>query len=123
MTGGQMAPTTLIGQKTTTSQQGRTAPLHGHPIKISEMFAQMDGVAYLERVTVTNPRHIRNAKKAIMKAFQYQQEKRGFTMVEILSTCPVNWGLKPLDALKWVESTMVPFYPLQVFKDAGESHE
>lgn len=123
MTGGQMAPTTLIGQKTTTSPMGRIIANHGNPIKISEMFSQIDGVAYLERVTVTNPKHIRNAKKAIKKAFQYQQEKRGFTMVEILSTCPVNWGIKPVDALQWVETAMIPIFPLKVFKDTGEQHE
>lgn len=123
MTGGQMAPTTLIGQKTTTSQFGRVVGQHGNPIKISEIFSQIEGVAYLERVTVTNPKHIRNAKKAIKKAFQYQQEKRGFTMVEILSTCPVNWGIKPVDSLKWLEEHMIPVFPLKVFKDLGEKHE
>jgi 2-oxoglutarate/2-oxoacid ferredoxin oxidoreductase subunit beta len=123
MTGGQMAPTSLIGQKTTTSPFGRVLQQHGSPIKVSEMFATIDGVAYLERVTVTSPKHIRNAKKAIKKAFQYQQEKRGFTMVEILSTCPVNWGIKPVDSLKWLEEHMIPVFPLKLFKDTGEHHE
>ena len=100
MTGGQMAPTTLIGQKTTTSQEGRDISLHGNPIKISEIFAQIDGVAYLERVALYDPKHVILAKKAIKKAFQYQSEKRGFTMIEILSTCPVNWGINRVYRLK-----------------------
>ncbi len=120
MTGGQMAPTTLIGQKTTTSQDGRNRALTGGPIKISEIFSQIEGVAYLERVSVTNPKQLIKAKKAIKKAFTYQKEKRGFTLVEVLSTCPVNWGMTPVDALKWVETNMVPVFPLGVFKDAGE---
>ncbi len=123
MTGGQMAPTSLIGQKTTTSPFGRTVVQHGSPIKIAEMFSQIDGVAYLERCSVFNPRQVRNAKKAIKKAFQYQIEKKGFTMVEILSSCPVNWGKTPIDALKWIEDSMVPVFPMKVFKDIGESHE
>lgn len=123
MTGGQMAPTTLIGQKTTTSQSGRSQTQHGAPIRISEIFAQIEGVAYLERVTVTNPKHIRNAKKAIKKAFEYQSQKKGFTMVEILSTCPVNWGMKPVDSLKWLEEHMIPVFPLGVFKDKEANHE
>ena len=120
MTGGQMAPTTLIGQKTTTSQDGRNRALTGGPIKISEIFSQIEGVAYLERVSVTTPKQLIKAKKAIKKAFTYQKEKRGFTLVEVLSTCPVNWGMTPVDALKWVETNMVPVFPLGVFKDAGE---
>jgi 2-oxoglutarate ferredoxin oxidoreductase subunit beta len=123
MTGGQMAPTTLLGQKTTTSQTGRTQAQHGNPIRISEIFAQIEGVAYMERVTVTSPKHIRNAKKAIKKAFEYQQQKKGFTMIEILSTCPVNWGMKPVDALKWLEDSMIPVFPLGVFKDKEANHE
>jgi len=122
MTGGQMAPTTLPGQKTTTSQSGRDVHLQGYPIKVSEIFAQIQGVAYLERVTVTSPKQLIKAKKAIKKAFQYQQEKRGFTMVEVLSTCPVNWGMTPVDAMKWVDSNMVPVFPLGVFKDTGEQN-
>ncbi|MBU0997738.1 MAG: hypothetical protein KKE16_06830 [Firmicutes bacterium] len=122
MTGGQMAPTTLIGQRTTTSQDGRNQVLTGSPIKISEIFSQIDGVAYLERVSVTNPKQLIKAKKAIKKAFTYQKEKRGFTLIEVLSTCPVNWGMTPVDALKWVESNMVPVFPLGVFKDAGEKN-
>ncbi|MCX5774897.1 MAG: thiamine pyrophosphate-dependent enzyme [Firmicutes bacterium] len=117
MTGGQMAPTTLEGQKTTTSQAGRNHLVQGNPIKISEMFSQIDGVAYLERVTMTSPAAVRKAKAAIKKAFTYQMEKKGFTMVEILSTCPVNWGMTPVDAMEWIDSTMTKTYKLGVFKD------
>lgn len=120
MTGGQMAPTTLIGQKTTTSQDGRDRIATGSPIKISEMFSQIDGVKYLERVTVTSPANIRKTKAAIKKAFQFQQAKAGFTMIEVLSTCPVNWGMKPLDAMKWIDETMTKVYPLKVFKDGSD---
>ncbi|MDD3126967.1 MAG: thiamine pyrophosphate-dependent enzyme [Candidatus Izemoplasmatales bacterium] len=120
MTGGQMAPTSLIGQKTTTSQTGRKSDVHGNPIHISEMFSQIEGVAYLERVSVCNPRQVRNAKKAIKKAFTYQMEKKGFTMIEVLSSCPVNWGMTPVDALKWIEEKMTPVFPLKVFKDLGD---
>ncbi len=123
MTGGQMAPTSLIGQKTTTSQDGRNQADHGNPIKISEMFKTIEGVAYLERVAVNNPKNVIRAKKAIKKAFKYQKEKRGFTMIEVLSSCPVNWGMKPVDALKWIESDMIPNYPLGVFKDKGADDE
>jgi 2-oxoglutarate ferredoxin oxidoreductase subunit beta len=123
MTGGQMAPTSLIGQRTTTSQDGRKAEFHGSPIKISEMFSTIDGVAYLERVSVYDPKNVMKAKKAIKKAFQYQKEKRGFTMVEIVSTCPVNWGMKPTDAVKWVQTDMLPVFPLGVFKDKGDQNE
>jgi 2-oxoglutarate/2-oxoacid ferredoxin oxidoreductase subunit beta len=123
MTGGQMSPTSLIGQKTTTSQSGRNLATQGSPIKISEMFQHIDGVAYLERVSVFNPRQVRNAKKAIKKAFTYQIEKKGFTMIEVLSSCPVNWGKSPIDSMKWIEESMVPVFPLGVFKDVGETHE
>lgn len=122
MTGGQMAPTTLVGQKTTTSQMGRDPQTQGFPIKISEMFSQIEGVAYLERVALYDPKHVLKAKKAIKKAFQYQMENRGFTMIEVLSTCPVNWGMHPVDALKWVKTHMEPIYPLGVFKDKGDQH-
>ena len=119
MTGGQMAPTSLIGQKTTTSQDGRDVAHHGNPIKISEMFSTIEGVAYLERVAAYDPKHVINAKRAIKKAFQYQMENKGFTMVEIVATCPVNWGLKPVDAMKWSKEAMEPVFPLGVFKDKG----
>lgn len=117
MTGGQMAPTTLIGQKTTTSQSGRDAKSQGYPISISEMLSTIEGSAYIERVSVHDPKHVIKAKKGIKKAFTYQKEKRGFTLIEVLSSCPVNWGMKPIDALKWVEENMVKQYPLGVYKD------
>jgi 2-oxoglutarate ferredoxin oxidoreductase subunit beta len=120
MTGGQMAPTTLPGQKTTTSQSGRNPALQGNPILISEMFAQIKGAAYVERVMMTNPQNYRKVKAAVKKAFTYQMEKRGFTIVEILSTCPVNWGMEPIDAMKWVESDMVKYFPLGVYKDVAK---
>lgn len=123
MTGGQMAPTTLIGQKTTTSQKGRSHELTGGPMKVCEMLQAVDGVAYLERVSATSPKNVIKAKAAIKKAFQYQQEKRGFTLIEVLSTCPVNWGITPVEAMKWVDEQMTPVFPLKVFKDAGITHE
>ena len=117
MTGGQMAPTSLIGQKTTTSQDGRNQAQHGNPIHIAEMFSTIEGVAYLERVAAYDPKHVINAKRAIKKAFQYQMENKGFTMVEVVATCPVNWGMKPVDAMKWSKEAMEPVFPLGVFKD------
>lgn len=123
MTGGQMAPTTLLGQKTTTSPEGRNKFDHGFPIKISEMFKEIDGVAYLERLTVGTPAKVKKAKKSIRKAFEYQMAKKGFTMLEFLSTCPVNWGMTPIDAINYVENTTVKTYPLKVFKDIGENND
>lgn len=120
MTGGQMAPTTLIGQKTTTSQKGRNSDTQGFPIKVSEMFQHLDGVAYLERVALTSAQNVVKVKKAIKKAFQYQLEGRGFTMIEVLSTCPVNWGMSPIDSMKWVNEKMIPVFPLGVYKDVGK---
>lgn len=120
MTGGQMAPTTLVGQKATTSPFGRDKDHAGSPIRISEMLATLDGPAYIERVTVTTPAHVRKAKRAIKKAFQTQIEGKGFTMVEVLSTCPTNWGLTPVEALRWLEENMIPYYPLGVYKAPEE---
>jgi 2-oxoglutarate ferredoxin oxidoreductase subunit beta len=117
MTGGQMAPTTLLGQKTTTSPLGRDAKVNGNPIRVSEMLATLDGPALIERVSVHDVKHVLAAGKAIKKAFKYQIEGRGFTMIEVLSTCPTNWGQTPVEALKWVESSMIPQYPLGVFKE------
>lgn len=123
MTGGQMAPTTLMGQRTTTSPEGRNKLDHGSPIKISEMFKEIDGVAYLERLSVGTPAKVRKAKKSIKKAFEYQMSGKGFTMLEFLSTCPVNWGMTPIDAINYVENTTVKTYPLKVFKDIGEKDD
>ncbi len=117
MTGGQMAPTTLIGQKTTTSPLGRTVEQAGMPMRMAEMLSTLDGVAYAERVCLTDIPNLNKAKKAIKKAFQLQMEGAGFTFVEILSTCPTNWGFSPLDANKWLKENMVPYYPLGVVKD------
>ncbi len=122
MTGGQMAPTSLVGQKTTTSPMGKTSINHGGTLKISEIFSKIDNAYYIERVSVHNPVEIRKAKKALKKAFTYQEEKRGFTMIEFLSTCPVNWGLTPVESLKWVQNNMIPIFPLGVYKDNGEGN-
>ncbi len=120
MTGGQMAPTTLVGQKTTTSQTGREKPLAGAPLKVSEMFATIPGTAFVERVSVDTPANVRKAKKAIKKAFQAQVEGKGFSMVEVLSTCPTNWGMEPKDALVWLRENMMPYYPLGNFRNPWE---
>lgn len=116
MTGGQMAPTTLIGWKTETSPYGREAKVEGNPIRITEMIAQLDGPAYLARTAVNNPKNILATKKAIRKAFQAQIKDLGFSMVEILSTCPTNWGFSPVASLARIEDEMMKFYPLGEFK-------
>lgn len=116
MTGGQMAPTTLIGQKATTCPQGRDAELTGYPIRMCELLTSLETPAYIERVSLAKP-YITKAKKAIKKAFQNQIDRKGFNFVEILSTCPTNWGLSPLDAFDWQMKNMIPYYPLGVFKD------
>ena len=118
MTSGQMAPTSLIGQITTTSPYGRDANLHGYPINVSEMLATLQGAVYIERVAVNNIKNIRAAKKAIKKAFLIQKMGLGFTMVEVLSTCPTNWGKDPVESLKVIEEKMIPQYPLGIFKGA-----
>lgn len=116
MTGGQMAPTTLLGQVSTTSPYGRSIEANGFPIKVCEMLSTLDGAVYVERVSVNDIKNINNAKKAIKKAFQVQMAGLGFSIVEILSTCPTNWGLKPVDAMKWLEKNMMANYPLGNFK-------
>lgn len=117
MTGGQMAPTTLPGQKTQTSPYGRDVEAVGYPVKVCEMLSQVDGATYLERVAVNNVPNVKKAKAAIKKAFQNQLEGKGFSLVEVLSTCPTNWGLAPDKALAWLEENMIPYYPLGVYKD------
>ena len=117
MTGGQMAPTSLIGQVTQTSPYGRDPKTQGMPIRICELLASLDAPAYLERVAVNSVAHVRQAEKAILKAFTNQVEGRGFSLVEVLSTCPTNWGLTPEKACRFVEEQMIPFYPLGCFKD------
>ena len=119
MTGGQMAPTTLEGQVTQTSPYGRDLKTQGHPVRVCELLSQTGGAAYLERVAVDSVSNIKKAKAAIKKAFQYQIEGRGFSLVEVLSTCPTNWGLAPEEAVKWLRENMIPFYPLGVYKDKG----
>ncbi len=116
MTGGQMAPTTLPGQRTTSSPAGRDIEVHGFPLKMSEILAVMDGSAYVVRRSLHNVANIRKAKKAIRQAFEVQQQGLGFSMVELLSSCPTNWGLTPGDALKWIEEHMVPVFPLGDYK-------
>ncbi|MBP1559836.1 MAG: 2-oxoglutarate oxidoreductase [Oscillospiraceae bacterium] len=119
MTGGQMAPTTLPGQVTQTTPYGRDPKLMGYPVRVCEMLATLSGTALAQRVAVNSVPHIREAKKAIRKAFENQRDKKGFSIVEVLSTCPTNWGMSPVDALKRLEDEMIPYYPLGVFKDTN----
>ena len=123
MTGGQMAPTSLPGQVTTTSPYGRDRKIQGNPIRICEMMATLDGVAYAERVSVDCMKNVRAAKKAIAKAFKTQIEGKGLSIVEVLSTCPTNWGLSPQKAFEWLREEMIPYYPLGVFKDTTNESE
>jgi 2-oxoglutarate ferredoxin oxidoreductase subunit beta len=117
MTGGQMAPTTLLGQKTTTTPAGRQAAREGHPIKVCEVLSLLGGSSYLERVAVNKPVAVRNTKKAITKAFQHQLKKTGFSLVEILSPCPTNWKMNAVDSCKWIDEVMSKEFPLGVIKD------
>ena len=117
MTGGQMAPTSLPGQVTQTSPYGRDVEKVGYPIKVCEMLSQVTGATYLERVAVNNVKNVKAAGAAIKKAFRYQMEGKGFSLIEVLSTCPTNWGLTPDKALAWLEDNMIPYYPLGVYKD------
>jgi len=116
MTGGQMAPTTMIGQHTTTSPFGRKVEECGMPIKMAELLSALETPGYITRQSVIKPKYIVRAKKAIKKAFQYQLEGRCFSLVEVVSTCPTNWGLTPVQAVKWAEETMLPYYKLGEFK-------
>lgn len=117
MTGGQMAPTTLPGQVTQTSPYGRDVATVGYPVKVCELLSNVEGAAYLERVSVDSVKNIKAAKQAIKKAFSYQLEGKGFSLVEVLSTCPTNWGLTPQKSLDWLRENMMPYYPLGVYKD------
>ena len=117
MTGGQMAPTSLVGQVTQTSPYGRDPKLCGYPVKVCEMLSQLEGPEYLERVAVNSVKHVIAAKKAIKKAFINQIEKKGFSLIEVLSSCPTNWGKTPNEALEWIETDMIKYYPLGVYKD------
>ena len=123
MTGGQMAPTSLPGQVTTTSPYGRDRKIQGNPIRICEMMATLDGVAYAERVSVDCVKNVRAAKKAIAKAFKTQIEGKGLSIVEVLSTCPTTRGLSPQKAFEWLREEMIPYYPLGVFKDTTNESE
>ncbi|MHC1740303.1 MAG: thiamine pyrophosphate-dependent enzyme [Anaerolineaceae bacterium] len=116
MTGGQMAPTTLPGQKTTSSPNGRDVESQGYPIRVAELLSQLDGASYVVRRSLNDPKNIRLAKKAIRTAFEVQQRGLGFSMIELLSICPTNWGMTPLASLKWLEEKMIPYYPLGDYK-------
>ena len=123
MTGGQMAPTSLPGQVTQTSPYGRDVNLCGYPVKVCEILSQLDGAEYIERVAVNNVKNVKAAKKAIKKAFQNQIDKKGFSLIEVVSSCPTNWGMTPQNALKWLEENMIPYYPLGVYKDRSSEKE
>ena len=123
MTGGQMAPTSLVGQVTQTSPYGRDPKLCGYPVKICEMLSELEGPEYLERVTVNSVANVRRAKKAIRKAFQNQLDNKGFSLIEVLSACPTNWGMTPEKALQWIDEAMIPYYPLGVYKDRSAATE
>ena len=120
MTGGQMAPTTLRGMKATTAQSGRDVHVNGNPIRIAELLSSLDGPAYIERVAVDSPAHVVKTKAAIKKALQYQKEGLGFSLVEVVSSCPTNWGMSAVKAMEFVKGNMIPYYPLGVYKDIKE---
>lgn len=117
MTGGQMAPTTLPGQVTQTSPYGRDVSTAGYPIRVSELLSSLEAPCYIERVAVNNVKNVRIAKKAIEKAFRNQLDKKGFSFVEVVSSCPTNWGMTPEKALEWLDEKMIPYYPLGVYRD------
>ncbi len=123
MTGGQMAPTSLPGQVTQTSPYGRDTSHCGYPVKISEMLSQLDGPEFIARVAVNNVKNVREAKKVIEKAFRNQVEGKGFSLVEVISSCPTNWGMTPDAALKWIDEKMIPYYPLGIYKDRSANKE
>lgn len=120
MTGGQMAPTTLPGQVTQTSPYGRDIKTQGNPVRVSEMLATLDGPSYIARVALDTVANIKKAKAAIKKAFQNQIDGKGFSLVEVLSTCPTNWGMSPTEAIERLQKDMLPYYPLGVYKDIDE---
>lgn len=117
MTGGQMAPTTLLGQKTTTTPAGRTVREAGNPLRVSEMLATLNGPVYIERVSLDSPKNVVAAKNAIRKSFECQLQNRGFSLVEVLSLCPTDWGMTPRQAVEWVRNNMMKNYPLGVYKE------
>ena len=117
MTGGQMAPTSLPGQVTQTSPYGRDTSVCGFPVRVCELLSQIDGTEYIERVAVNNVKNVKNAGRAIKKAFENQINGKGFSLVEVISSCPTNWGMTPEKALEWIDEKMIPYYPLGVYKD------
>jgi len=117
MTGGQMAPTSLPGQVTQTSPYGRDVKVAGYPIRVCELLSTLSGTALAQRVTVDSVAHVREAKKAIKKGFENQINKRGYSIIEVVSTCPTNWGLSPKEAVQWLRDNVLPYYPLGVYKD------
>jgi len=119
MTGGQMAPTTLPGQKTSTSPYGRDTGKDGSPFRMAELLSHLDGVAYSARVAVNSPGNVLRAKKTISTAFRYQVEKKGFSFIEVLASCPTNWGMKPLEANQRVADEMIPYFPLGVYRNTA----
>ena len=123
MTGGQMAPTSLPGQVTQTSPYGRDIATAGYPIRVSEMLSTLEGLEFIARVAVNNVKNVKNAAKTIKKAFENQVAGKGFSLVEVVSTCPTNWGLTPEKALEWLEENMLPYYPLGVYKDRSAKEE
>jgi 2-oxoglutarate ferredoxin oxidoreductase subunit beta len=118
-----MAPTTLIGQRSTTSQAGRVAAQSGFPMRVCELLATLDGAVYVERVALNTPANVNKAKKAIRKAFDVQQKGLGFSFVEFVSTCPTNWGLSPIDSMDFLKEQLIPYYPLGVFKSPKGGEE
>ncbi len=123
MTGGQMAPTSLPGQVTQTSPYGRDVKLTGYPVKVAELLSALDGPTYIERVAVNSVKNVKNAKKAILKAFKNQVEGKGFSLIEVVSSCPTNWGMTPKRALEWIDEKMIPYYPLGVYRDKTKEEE
>lgn len=121
MTGGQMAPTSLVGQVTNTSPYGRNADSAGYPIKVSEMLSTLDGAKFIARVAVNTPGNMAKAKAAIKKAFEVQIRGEGFALVEVLSTCPTNWGMSPIEATDWLAKNLAAYYPLGVYKTSEEA--
>ena len=123
MTGGQMAPTSLPGQVTQTSPYGRDVKTVGFPIKICELLSSLDGSEFIQRVAVNNVKNVLAAKKAIKKAFENQIQGKGFSLVEVISSCPTNWGMTPAKALEWIDTNMIPYYPLGVYKDRSAKED
>lgn len=123
MTGGQMAPTSLPGQVTQTSPYGRDVKTVGFPIKICELLSSLDGPEFIQRVAVNNVKNVLAAKKAIKKAFENQIQGKGFSLVEVISSCPTNWGMTPAKALEWIDTNMIPYYPLGVYKDRSAKED